>query len=256
MQHFPNILTFIPKLARTLNAKQRKLFLYPQINASRSKPIFPKNQDYYTKLVRGNEKQNIPKNFSCLTGCKTNSTFFLFEVLQFPAQLIGYSKYIEQNVTDTKCLLNIDRHLQTGNCRQRDDPTKITVWTNPHHGTAEFRLIGRYCVRKSFQIFVSKDYVLILSLQVEGVIQADYKQNNFVMQLDSSLVLTNRKRSSGGIAEFQNLFKHYAQTIEDTIKAPMLATNATLVILHQWELLNEEWYRMSFLEIEIFGFHH
>ena len=76
------------------------------------------------------------------------------------------------------------------------------------------------------------------------------------MQLDSSLVLTNRKRSSGGIVEFQNLFKHYAQTIEDTIKAPMLATNATLVILHQWELLNEEWYRMSFLEIEIFRFHH
>lgn len=68
---------------------------------------------------------------------------FFFEVLQFPAQLIGYSKYIEQNVTDTKCLLNINRRLQTGNCRQQDDSTKIIVWTNPHHGTAEFRLIGR-----------------------------------------------------------------------------------------------------------------
>lgn len=59
-------------------------------------------------------KKKLQEQYSCIPGFLAESTYGNFEVSTFPAQVIGKNRFIEQHLTKSKCLSNIDPELNIG----------------------------------------------------------------------------------------------------------------------------------------------
>ena len=170
---------------------------------------------------------------SCLPGVTTTTTFWKFEIQEFPASLIGDTNIIEQHLTEGSCINNMHKSLKIGVCVPIEATQQVIIWDDPHHPRKVMHPLGEYEIQRQ------GDYILIQDLHAGGAVQAEYGSNKGLLQLDNGLVIRTLHETNDLLKSLKTVVSTYASKVADDVVAPLLEAHIVQSLMLQKNLWSE-----------------